>query len=81
LDDKPSSYFERQMYLTFVDDPRGLEHRHDLGVERIMWSTDFPHPATSWPSSQAVVEKNFAGIPDDERDLIVAGNASRVYGI
>ncbi|MEY2589114.1 MAG: hypothetical protein QOJ67_1098 [Acidimicrobiaceae bacterium] len=81
LDDKPSSYFERQMYLTFVDDPRGLEHRHDLGVERIMWSTDFPHPATSWPTSQAVVEKNFAGIPDDERDLIVAGNASRVYGI
>ena len=81
LDDKPSSYFHRQMYLTFVDDPRGLEHRHDLGVDRIMWSTDFPHPATSWPNSQAVVEKNFAGIPDAERDLIVAGNAARVYGL
>ena len=81
LDDKPSSYFHRQMYLTFVDDPRGLEHRHELGVDRIMWSTDFPHPATSWPNSQAVVEKNFAGIPDDERELIVAGNAARVYGI
>ena len=66
LDDKPSAYFHRQMYLTFVDDPRGLEHRHELGVDRIMWSTDFPHPATSWPNSQAVVEKNFAGIPDDE---------------
>jgi predicted TIM-barrel fold metal-dependent hydrolase len=80
LDDKPSAYFHRQMYLTFVDDPRGLEHRHELGVDRIMWSTDFPHPATSWPNSQAVVEKNFAGIPDDERELIVAGNAARVYG-
>jgi predicted TIM-barrel fold metal-dependent hydrolase len=81
LDDKPSSYFHRQMYLTFVDDPRGLQHRHDLGVDRIMWSTDFPHPATSWPTSHAVVAKNFAGIPDDERDLIVAGNASQLYGI
>ncbi|HEU5301627.1 MAG TPA: amidohydrolase family protein [Acidimicrobiia bacterium] len=80
LDEKPSSYFHRQMYLTFVDDPRGLEHRHDLGVDRIMWSTDFPHPATSWPNSHAIVEKNFAGIPDDERDLIVSGNAARVYG-
>jgi predicted TIM-barrel fold metal-dependent hydrolase len=81
LDDKPSSYFHRQMYLTFVDDPRGLAHRHELGVDRIMWSTDFPHPATSWPNSQSVVEKNFAGIPDDERDLIVAGNAARLYGV
>ena len=34
LNDKPSSYFHRQMYLTFVDDSRGLEHRHALGVER-----------------------------------------------
>jgi predicted TIM-barrel fold metal-dependent hydrolase len=81
LDDKPSSYFHRQMHLTFVDDPRGLQQRHELGVDRIMWSTDFPHPATSWPTSQAVVEKNFAGIPDEERDLIVAGNATALYGI
>jgi predicted TIM-barrel fold metal-dependent hydrolase len=81
LDDKPSFYFHRQMYLTFVDDARGLTQRHELGVERILWSTDFPHPATSWPNSQAVVEKNFAGIPEDERDLIVAGNAARLYGI
>jgi predicted TIM-barrel fold metal-dependent hydrolase len=46
-----------------------------------MWSTDFPHPATSWPNSQGIVEKNFEGIPVDERDLIVAGNAARVYGL
>jgi len=45
-----------------------------------MWSTDFPHPATTWPNSQEVVEDMFEGIPDDERDLMVSGNASRVYG-
>jgi predicted TIM-barrel fold metal-dependent hydrolase len=81
LEEKPSAYFHRQMYLTFVDDPRGLEARYDIGVERIMWSTDFPHPATSWPNSHAVVQKNFAGIPEDERNLIVAGNAARLYGL
>jgi predicted TIM-barrel fold metal-dependent hydrolase len=81
LDEKPSAYFHRQMHLTFMDDPRGLKHRHDIGVDRIMWSTDFPHPATTWPSSQAAVARNFEGIPDDERDLMVSGNASRVYGL
>ena len=40
-----------------------------------------PPYVTSWPNSHAVVETNFAGIPDDERDLIVAGNAARLYGI
>jgi predicted TIM-barrel fold metal-dependent hydrolase len=81
IDDKPSAYFHRQMYLTFVDDPRGLEHRYDLGVDRIMWSTDFPHPATSWPNSQTIVEKNFADIPEEERSLVVAGNAAALYGL
>jgi predicted TIM-barrel fold metal-dependent hydrolase len=81
LDDKPSSYFHRQMYLTFVSDQRGLEHRQELGVDRIMWSTDFPHPATTWPNSQSIVEKDFEGIPETERDLMVAGNASRLYGL
>lgn len=81
LDEKPSFYFHRQMYLTFVDDPGGLRHRHDLGVDRIMWSTDFPHPATSWPNSQAVVERNFEGISEEDRDLIVSGNAARLYGL
>jgi predicted TIM-barrel fold metal-dependent hydrolase len=81
IKEKPSTYFRRQMNLTFVEDPRGLQVRHELGIENIMWSTDFPHPATSWPNSRAVVEKQFEGIPEDERQLIVSGNAARVYGL
>jgi predicted TIM-barrel fold metal-dependent hydrolase len=78
---KPSDYFRRNMACTFLDDARGLRSRHDLGVENIMWSTDFPHPATTWPNSRAVVERQFADVPADERELIVCGNASRVYGL
>ncbi|GMU79482.1 MAG: amidohydrolase [Acidimicrobiia bacterium] len=77
----PSDYFKRQMYLTFVEDARGLRDRHELGVENLMWSTDYPHPQCSWPNSLAVIERQFAGIPEVERDLIVGGNAARVYGL
>jgi predicted TIM-barrel fold metal-dependent hydrolase len=52
-----------------------------IGVENILWSTDFPHPATTWPNSRAVVARQFAEIPDAERDLICSGNATRVYGL
>lgn len=81
ITEKPSFYFHRNISLTFMDDPRGVAMRHELGVENIMWSTDFPHPATTWPNSQAFIERNFADVPDDEVELMVCGNARRVYGL
>ena len=47
--------------------------RHLVGIENILWSTDFPHPATTWPNSREVVDRQFADIPDEERELICAG--------
>jgi predicted TIM-barrel fold metal-dependent hydrolase len=76
---EPSYYFRRNMACTFLDDMLGLRMRHDLGVENILWSTDFPHPATTWPHSREVVERQFADVPADERELIVSGNARRLY--
>jgi predicted TIM-barrel fold metal-dependent hydrolase len=81
ITDRPSDYFRRNMSLTFMDDPRGVAMRHELGVENIMWSTDFPHPATTWPNSQEFVASNFAGVPEDETELMVCGNAARIYGL
>lgn len=78
---KPSEYFRRNMALTFMDDELGLGMRHLIGVENILWSTDFPHPATTWPNSVAAVERQFAGIPDEERELITCGNSARIYGL
>jgi len=78
---KPSDYFRRNMACTFIDDEHGLDQRYRLGVENIMWSTDLPHPATTWPNSREIVERQFAGIPADERELITAGNAARIYGL
>jgi predicted TIM-barrel fold metal-dependent hydrolase len=75
----PSAYFHRNMAATFMDDEVGLQARHLVGIENILWSTDFPHPATTWPNSRAIVEKQFADIPDDERAAICSGNAARIY--
>ena len=69
------------MALTFMDDVVGLGMRHRIGVENILWSTDFPHPATTWPNSVETVARQFADVPDAERELITAGNARRIYGL
>jgi predicted TIM-barrel fold metal-dependent hydrolase len=77
----PSFYFHRNFFLTFVDDARGVAMRHDIGLDNIMWSTDYPHPATSWPHSREIVDRQFQGVPPAERRQMVCGNAARVYGL
>jgi predicted TIM-barrel fold metal-dependent hydrolase len=78
----PMEMFHQQMFMTIIGgDRHSLDQRHDVGVENIMWSTDFPHPASTWPNSREVVNQLFEGVPADERKLIVCDNAARVYGL
>ena len=81
ITDLPSAYFHRNIYLTFIDEHYGLRGRDLLGAENIMWSSDFPHPVTSWPHSRKIVDELFADFRADERELIVAGNATRVWNL
>jgi len=55
--------------------------RYDLGVDKIMWSTDYPHPVSSWPNSQQIIQDQLGGLPEEERDLILCGNAERVWNL
>jgi len=78
----PSHYFRQNVYLTFIDEPDALRHAHEkLGLNNIMWSSDYPHPVSSWPNSQAIVAEMFHGVPDDERELVLNGNAARVWNL
>jgi predicted TIM-barrel fold metal-dependent hydrolase len=79
LKEKPSFYFHRQVSLTFMDERRGVERRHEIGVDNIMWSTDFPHPACTWPNSREVVDRLMDGVPEDEAYAMVFGNAARIF--
>ena len=78
----PSEYFRRNVFLTFIDEPDVVRHAHDrLGINNVMWSSDYPHPVSSWPTSQATVDKMFEGVSAHDRELVVSGNASRVWNL
>ena len=82
LRELPSLYFHDNVHLTFVEEDFSLELLRDrIGVRNIMWSSDYPHPVTSWPQSRQVVEKQLRSIPSEERELIVSGNAQRVWNL
>ena len=77
---KPSAYFQRQMHATYIDDFVGVATRHFVGVDRLMWSSDYPHQASSWPHSQDVVARDFKDATPDERFKITRGNVAKLYG-
>jgi predicted TIM-barrel fold metal-dependent hydrolase len=76
---KPSDYFHRQLYATFIDDPYGLAHRHEIGVENLLWSSDFPHSATFWPHSREKIADDFKGIGEEDKRKILSDNAAKLY--
>jgi predicted TIM-barrel fold metal-dependent hydrolase len=78
----PSEYFRQNVYVTFVDEPSVVTHAHAiLGINNIMWSSDYPHPVSSWPRSQAIAGEATKGVPDAERELVLSGNAARVWNL
>lgn len=80
LEASPSEYVERHFHFTYMTDTFGLDNRHRVGVDRILWSSDYPHISADWPHSWRTIQASFSGIPRAERELILAGNACRLYG-
>ena len=77
---RPSEYFRRQLYATFIDDPYGLAHRHEIGVDNLLWSSDFPHSATFWPHSREKIAEDFQGIGAEDKRKILSENVAKLYG-
>jgi predicted TIM-barrel fold metal-dependent hydrolase len=79
LPELPSHYWRQNMLATFEEDTYGVSQRHLLGVESLMWATDYPHPDSTWPHSQEVLDTHFREVPVEEARAMIGGNAARVY--
>jgi len=76
----PSDYFRRKLYATFIDDRFGIDHRDDIGVGNMLWSSDFPHSATFWPNSRQKIDEDFRHVGEEDQARILAENTAALYG-
>ena len=78
----PSEYFPRQIWISFVDDPLGVKMVGSiLDPDKVMFGSDYPHPASTWPYSQQVIEEQMQDISPQIRKKIVRDNARALFGI
>ena len=75
----PSDVARRNMWFCMIEEPVGLKYRHDYGVDRILWESDYPHADTPFPDTQAACEALFDGVPRDEVETITHENAEALF--
>jgi predicted TIM-barrel fold metal-dependent hydrolase len=80
LSRKPSEYFHDNCFMAAsVMGPVEIERRHLIGLDNLMWGSDYPHPEGTWPNTRAWLVDRFAGVPTDETAKILGLNAAKVY--
>ena len=80
LAELPSETIERHFHFGFITDFVGVGLRDQIGMQRMLWSSDYPHISADWPHSWRTIDAAFKGVAAEEKALILAGNAQRLYG-
>jgi predicted TIM-barrel fold metal-dependent hydrolase len=75
----PSRIFHRNFWATFMIDTVGIELRHRLNLDHLLWSTDYPHTGTDWPNNRVSIERNFRGVPKNQVKQMLHDNCKALY--
>ncbi len=77
----PSEYFHRNVFLGFQEDTVGIRLRDLIGVDNILWGSDYPHVESTFPKSREILEEVLRDCTEEEKAKIAGGNGARIYRI
>jgi predicted TIM-barrel fold metal-dependent hydrolase len=78
----PSEYYKRNIAIGASCVPRrDLDMRQEIGLEQIMWGSDYPHPEGTWPHTADYLKQTFADFPEADGRKILGDNAIAFYGL
>ena len=81
LDHDPQHYWDEHMAASFMVDPLGLDLIDRIGVERAMWSTDFPHNESTYGYTGESLVQVVDAVGADAAAAVVGGNIERFLGV
>jgi predicted TIM-barrel fold metal-dependent hydrolase len=81
LQHDPQHYWDEHMFASFMVDPLGLDLVDRIGVERVMWSTDFPHNESTYGYTGDSLASVVDAVGPEAAASIVGGNIARFLGL
>lgn len=75
-----TEYFHQNVWMGVSQPgPADVEARHQIGLERFMWGSDYPHDEGTHPYSREHLRARFSDVDPSELRMLLAGNAARLY--
>jgi predicted TIM-barrel fold metal-dependent hydrolase len=76
----PSEYWKRQCYVgaSFLR-PTEVSLCSNVGVDNILWGSDYPHIEGSHPHTREHLRLTFAHLPEDHVTKLLTTNVAKVY--
>lgn len=75
-------YFRRQLYGCFwFENDDGVDSMRKLGIDNVLFETDFPHPTCLYPDPFGKVASTLSAMTDEERRKVLSLNAAKLYNI
>jgi predicted TIM-barrel fold metal-dependent hydrolase len=76
---RPAEVLARNFWYCTIDDPSTIDTRHRIGTDRIMVEVDYPHGDSTWPDTQAVIERCWGHLPVEDLRQLTHRNAAHLY--
>ena len=81
LPEPPSTYYYRQVYSCFFKDSAGMKMLDEVGVDNVLFETDYPHSDGTFPHSRETAMELFGHLPDDVVYKLARGNAIKLFDL
>jgi predicted TIM-barrel fold metal-dependent hydrolase len=75
----PSQLFRSNIFACFIYDVHGIANRYEIGVDRILFESDYPHSDSNWPNTRERLGGLLKDVPDEETRLMVEDTSRRIY--
>jgi predicted TIM-barrel fold metal-dependent hydrolase len=77
----PNEVLRRNFWFGVIDLTSSLVLRHEIGLDRIVIESDYPHADSTWPDTSSRAAAALADLPPDEAERICWRNAAELFSL
>jgi predicted TIM-barrel fold metal-dependent hydrolase len=79
---RPKEYFAKNFWVSFWFETYAPQHMlEDIGIDRVMFETDFPHPTSLYPGAQEKLVDSVGSYDYETRKRILERNAVELFNL